>query len=714
MALATNNLLFHSRLSGSDILGDTIRRLNVAKLTSLDFAHAIMAKHGVTSGIDHPHRSFIFRAFNDWQDETGTVTLASSHPNQRIHQHPLRNNTNEGGVKESVPLATSHRGNGVFKQQSVGATFLSSAPLSRIKRTLAGNETATATAKQIGRLIQRKPLSNNQNSIGITSAMTNVAGDTTASKTQPSAGVTSSSDVSFSKGNKNTLTSNSAATATAKQIGRLIQRKPVLNNQNGIGITSPMTSGTGDKTVRTLFPLTWKSYLSKTARGSEPGHPMRSLTSAWPSARLNMTLQKKAPTNHSLSSPADIKNTTSEKTIRNNPVTVALPTRLSALLPLVYKRIGTNSIMSELSTERGLKSNISNPLLSPVSRRGLLIQRKPLMSNSYGVSNQTLSTRSDGVQSAGLEQRSPQGTFAPVTSHAKGIGRILSTATTRGSNALIPGKESLLHHGIPRVESDSITRSILTPDFNQSMKNVGRDSSTLASSAPLLSFFTAPDLSHRILANSFSNRLIKQTLSNTSHHQSRVHLPLNPVGTRGVLAKHEPLLSNTTKLSNTTQKSNRNFNDSFSSAVALINGRVITGNDMATTKNLYAVPSSSPINNEESRIRRLEGKTFVENVTRPQLTLVSNNSFAKDTGNAELTLHSPRQERSLSSEPSLEISHVQSELQSENHSGSLIANEKVAHSPASTSNLSAEALADKVYRILERRLTIERERRGIY
>ena len=645
MALATNNLLFHSRLSGSDILGDTIRRLNVAKLTSLDFAHAIMAKHGVTSGIDHPHRSFIFRAFNDWQDETGTVTLASSHPNQRIHQHPLRNNTNEGGVKESVPLATSHRGNGVFKQQSVGATFLSSAPLSRIKRTLAGNETATATAKQIG---------------------------------------------------------------------RLIQRKPVLNNQNGIGITSPMTSGTGDKTVRTLFPLTWKSYLSKTARGSEPGHPMRSLTSAWPSARLNMTLQKKAPTNHSLSSPADIKNTTSEKTIRNNPVTVALPTRLSALLPLVYKRIGTNSIMSELSTERGLKSNISNPLLSPVSRRGLLIQRKPLMSNSYGVSNQTLSTRSDGVQSAGLEQRSPQGTFAPVTSHAKGIGRILSTATTRGSNALIPGKESLLHHGIPRVESDSITRSILTPDFNQSMKNVGRDSSTLASSAPLLSFFTAPDLSHRILANSFSNRLIKQTLSNTSHHQSRVHLPLNPVGTRGVLAKHEPLLSNTTKLSNTTQKSNRNFNDSFSSAVALINGRVITGNDMATTKNLYAVPSSSPINNEESRIRRLEGKTFVENVTRPQLTLVSNNSFAKDTGNAELTLHSPRQERSLSSEPSLEISHVQSELQSENHSGSLIANEKVAHSPASTSNLSAEALADKVYRILERRLTIERERRGIY
>ena len=645
MALATNNLLFHSRLSGSDILGDTIRRLNVAKLTSLDFAHAIMAKHGVTSGIDHPHRSFIFRAFNDWQDETGTVTLASSHPNQRIHQHPLRNNTNEGGVKESVPLATSHRGNGVFKQQSVGATFLSSAPLSRIKRTLAGNETATATAKQIGRLIQRKPLSNNQNSIGITSAMTNVAGDTTAS---------------------------------------------------------------------TLFPLTWKSYLSKTARGSEPGHPMRSLTSAWPSARLNMTLQKKAPTNHSLSSPADIKNTTSEKTIRNNPVTVALPTRLSALLPLVYKRIGTNSIMSELSTERGLKSNISNPLLSPVSRRGLLIQRKPLMSNSYGVSNQTLSTRSDGVQSAGLEQRSPQGTFAPVTSHAKGIGRILSTATTRGSNALIPGKESLLHHGIPRVESDSITRSILTPDFNQSMKNVGRDSSTLASSAPLLSFFTAPDLSHRILANSFSNRLIKQTLSNTSHHQSRVHLPLNPVGTRGVLAKHEPLLSNTTKLSNTTQKSNRNFNDSFSSAVALLNGRVITGNDMATTKNLYAVPSSSPINNEESRIRRLEGKTFVENVTRPQLTLVSNNSFAKDTGNAELTLHSPRQERSLSSEPSLEISHVQSELQSENHSGSLIANEKVAHSPASTSNLSAEALADKVYRILERRLTIERERRGIY
>lgn len=640
MALATNNLLFHSQLSGSDILGDTIRRLNLAKLTSLDFAHVIMDKHGVTSGVDHPHRSFIFRAFNDWQGEKGTATLASSYPNQRIRQQPLRNNTNEGGVMEGVPSGMINQESGVFKQRSVGATSL-----------------------------------------------------------------------------------------TEKQIGRLIQRKPLSSNVNGIQINSTTTTGTGDKTVSTMLPLSRNANLSKTARGLEPGHPLRNLTSAWLTARLaalNMTLQKKAPSSHRLSppdlfkqqtttislpdgqfvkapsiqafTPAYGKNTTSEETNRDNPITAAIPPRLSVSLPLVYKRIGTNSIISRLSTEHDLKSNISNRLLSPVSSRGLLIQRKPLMSYSYGVNNQTISTSTDGVKSAGRGQRSSQGTFAPETLHAKGIERILSTATTSGSNAVVPGKDSFIRSGIPRTETDSITHSILTPDFNHSIKNVEGDSSTLVNSAPPLSFFTAPDLSHRIWANSLSTRLIKQALLNTSRHQTSVRLPLNPVVTRGMLAKHEPLLSNTTKLNNPTKKSYRNFN-------------------MAKTKNLYAVPSLSPINNEESRILRLEGKMFAENLSRPQLTLVSNAVPQLKTPNihsTELTLHTPKHDRLLSSEPILEVSQLQPQEKPQPQLTTIKSEVGVSQHSSATTQLSAEAMADKVYQILERRLTIERERRGVF
>jgi lactate dehydrogenase-like 2-hydroxyacid dehydrogenase len=73
----------------------------------------------------------------------------------------------------------------------------------------------------------------------------------------------------------------------------------------------------------------------------------------------------------------------------------------------------------------------------------------------------------------------------------------------------------------------------------------------------------------------------------------------------------------------------------------------------------------------------------------------------------------PRQDRLLSTEPVLDVFQSQPQAQSDHHPAPLKSDAEMTQHSAMTTHLSTEALADRIFRILERRLVVERERRGI-
>jgi hypothetical protein len=96
----------------------------------------------------------------------------------------------------------------------------------------------------------------------------------------------------------------------------------------------------------------------------------------------------------------------------------------------------------------------------------------------------------------------------------------------------------------------------------------------------------------------------------------------------------------------------------------------------------------------------------------PELTLALNAIPAVDAVSSERKRQMLSQTGGQASEPVLEISQVNSTSATDPaRSASDSASGVNAVVPGS---MSIQAIADKVYRILERRLTIERERRGLF
>ena len=993
MAQATHKPVFQPLLAETSFLTDTTQRLHVGRFTGLDFAHAIMAKHGFVSGGDYPHRSLIFRAFTNWQDEANTVMPTASHKALSVHRQPLANIPSWASVMPSVIRGTNNQVNGGATLPSIRETPLSSVSHSSgIKRTLSSATTAASTAKPPGLLIQRKRLSSNAYGPGLTparpvvtpaaSSMTFLEKASSSSRVAPidafnhQSTMTVQSDgplvepmraqvanpstssvpenflaftpLSFKSSKRET---NPGNTSTASIPVRYSVSSPHIHQRiitNFIANRIPTSLGAPPSTLNTLLsPVSSRGLLIQRKRlasnaygpGLTPARPvvtpaassMTFLERASSSSRVapidafnhqsTMTVQSDGPlvepmraqvANPSTSSvpenflaftPLSFKSSKRE-TNPGNTSTASIPVRYSVSSPHIHQRIITNFIANRIPTSLGAPPSTLNTLLSPVSSRGLLIQRKRLASNAYRASmtpGMTTDThdRATDVRSSFGRISSPSG-----TERGRGIERTLSTATTAASRAVVsveafshrrsppffpfeirtpaatragthfekaiatrnsmpsaepasitssnpdsipdsfrssrratgdaatvttpatsstpaafsqgrlvtnglpnrvsrqaitslgnrpstmspplssvasrglfvqrkrlasnaygasmtPGMITDTHdratdvrssfgrisspsgtergrgiertlstatsaaatragthfekaiatrNSMPSAEPASITSSIPAsiPDSFRSSRRTTGDASTVTT--PATSSTPAAFSQGNLVTNSLPNRVSRQAFSSLGNRPSTMSPPLSPVVSRGLLVQHKPLVSNTTRAS---VDGTSHYSSSPTSYVA---GKSAAVDGWSAGPALYASPSNPSSNltaNANSIIPYVERKPVAKPAKRPGLTLISNEAPQRRTHSAELTLHMPRQDRLLSTEPVLEVFQSQPQAQYDHHPAHLKSDAEMAQHSAMTTHLSTEALADRIFRILERRLVVERERRGI-